>query len=102
MFSRFAWGVLAYNILVVLWGAFVRASRSGDGCGNNWPLCNGNLVPRAPQVQTVIEFTHRITVLLAFAAIAGQGHRDMLPGEASGLSAASRADTAPAASALSR
>jgi heme A synthase len=70
-FSRTAWGVLAYNILVVLWGAYVRATGSGDGCGNHWPLCQGVVVPRAPQAQTVIEFTHRASVLLAFAAVAG-------------------------------
>ena len=69
-FSRAAWGVLAYNILVVLWGAYVRATGSGDGCGNNWPLCQGNLVPRAPQAQTIIEFTHRASVLVAFIAVA--------------------------------
>jgi cytochrome c oxidase assembly protein subunit 15 len=69
LFSRAAWGVLAYNILVVLWGAYVRATGSGDGCGNNWPLCKGTVVPRAPQAQTIIEFTHRASVLLAFVAV---------------------------------
>jgi len=70
-FRRAAWGVLAYNILVVLWGAYVRATGSGDGCGNNWPLCQGVVVPRAPQAQTVIEFTHRASVLVAMIAVAG-------------------------------
>lgn len=60
-FTRFAWGVLAWNILVVLWGAYVRASGSGAGCGSHWPLCNGEVVPRAPRVETIIEFTHRVT-----------------------------------------
>jgi heme A synthase len=50
---------LAFNIAVVLWGAFVRASGSGAGCGNHWPLCNGVVVPQAPAVSTLIEFTHR-------------------------------------------
>lgn len=70
-FSRAAWGVLAYNILVVLWGAYVRATGSGDGCGNNWPLCRGVMVPHAPEAQTIIEFTHRISVLLAMGAVLG-------------------------------
>src|SRR5580700_6986369 len=59
LFIRFAWMVLVWNLLVVLWGAYVRASGSGAGCGNHWPLCNGEVVPRAPQLATVIEFTHR-------------------------------------------
>jgi heme A synthase len=57
-FARFAWAVLAYNVAVVLWGAFVRATGSGAGCGPNWPLCNA-VVDRAPSVETLIEFTHR-------------------------------------------
>lgn len=70
-FSRAAWGVLAYNLLVVLWGAFVRASGSGAGCGDHWPLCNGVVVPRAPRIATIIEFTHRVTSGLALLAVAG-------------------------------
>ena len=58
-FARFATAVLGYNLLVILWGAYVRASGSGAGCGNHWPLCNGVVVPHAPAVQTLIEFTHR-------------------------------------------
>src|SRR5271163_3147701 len=57
---RFAWGVVAYNVLVILWGAYVRASGSGAGCGNHWPLCNGDVVPQSPQLATIIEFTHRM------------------------------------------
>jgi len=60
-FARYAWGVLVYNLAVVLWGAFVRATGSGAGCGNHWPLCNGGVTPHAPSLQTVIEFTHRVT-----------------------------------------
>src|SRR6478672_13461763 len=59
-FRRFAWAVLAYNVLVILWGALVRASGSGAGCGNHWPLCNGQVIPVSPSLHTVIEFTHRM------------------------------------------
>ena len=69
-YARFAWGVLGYNLLVVLWGAFVRASGSGAGCGSHWPLCNGVVVPRPEQVATLIEFTHRVTSGLALVAVA--------------------------------
>src|ERR1700731_385392 len=57
---RFAWGVVGYNVLVILWGALVRATGSGAGCGNHWPLCNGQIVPLSPRVDTIIEFTHRM------------------------------------------
>ena len=60
-FSIFAWAALVYNLFVILWGAFVRASGSGAGCGNHWPLCNGEVVPRPQQIETLIEFIHRIS-----------------------------------------
>src|SRR4029077_15793949 len=48
-------------LFVVLWGAYVRASGSGAGCGSHWPLGNGEGLPRPPRLETIIEFTHRIT-----------------------------------------
>lgn len=57
-----AWAVVGYNVLVVLWGALVRATGSGAGCGNHWPLCNGQVIPLSPTLHTVIEFTHRMMV----------------------------------------
>ena len=70
-FTRFAWGVLAWNILVILWGAYVRASGSGAGCGSHWPLCNGEVVPVAPRIETIIEFTHRMMSGVALVAVIG-------------------------------
>jgi heme a synthase len=67
-FTLYAWGVLAWNLVVVLWGAYVRASGSGAGCGNHWPLCNGDVVPRAPRLETIIEFTHRMTSAFSLVA----------------------------------
>jgi len=64
-FARFAWFVLGYNILVILWGVFLRASKSGDGCGQHWLTCQGEVIPSAPQLKTIIEFSHRITSSLA-------------------------------------
>lgn len=57
---RFAWLVVFYTVLVILWGALVRASGSGAGCGNHWPLCNGQVIPVSPGFHTIIEFTHRM------------------------------------------
>lgn len=67
--ARFAWALLAYNIAVILWGAYVRASGSGAGCGEHWPLCNGVIIPRDPGVATLIEFSHRITSGLALVGV---------------------------------
>ncbi|QRN96366.1 COX15/CtaA family protein [Archangium violaceum] len=64
-FRVFSWFTLAYTLAVVLWGAFVRATKSGAGCGDHWPVCNGEVVPLAPTVQTLIEYTHRVTSGLA-------------------------------------
>jgi heme A synthase len=60
-FDRLALGVLVYTLAVIAWGAFVRASGSGAGCADHWPLCNGEIVPRAPTTAMAIEFTHRVT-----------------------------------------
>jgi heme A synthase len=67
-FSTAAFAVLGINVFVVVWGALVRASGSGAGCGDHWPLCNGVVIPQAPAIQTIIEFTHRITSGLALIA----------------------------------
>jgi heme A synthase len=69
-FARFAWVVLAYNVAVVLWGAFVRATGSGAGCGKHWPLCNGEMLLRSPTLNTIIEFTHRVTSGIDLALVA--------------------------------
>lgn len=67
----FAWGVLAYFIAVILWGGLVRATGSGAGCGEHWPLCNGTIIQHTPRVDTMIEFTHRITSGLSFLSALG-------------------------------
>jgi heme A synthase len=59
-FAKFCWFVLVWTILVILWGAFVRATGSGAGCGSHWPLCTGEIIPQSEQVETSIEFTHRL------------------------------------------
>lgn len=82
-FSRYAWGVLVYTLLVILFGAWVRITGSGAGCGDHWPTCHGELVPRAPGVQTLIEYTHRLTsgilgpavLVLLWWAYRGAGRR---------------------------
>jgi len=67
--ARFAWAVLAYNLGVIAWGAYVRATGSGAGCGAHWPLCNGEVIPRAADAEMLVEFSHRLTSGLALIAV---------------------------------
>ncbi len=59
--QRFAWGVLAFFIATILWGAVVRATGSGAGCGDHWPLCNGTVMQQSPSLHTMIELSHRVS-----------------------------------------
>jgi cytochrome c oxidase assembly protein subunit 15 len=68
LLPRFAWWLLAYNVPVILWGAVVRATRSGAGCGDHWPLCNGVVLQTNPQLATLIELAHRISSGLTLPA----------------------------------
>jgi heme A synthase len=73
LFAVYAWAVVAFNLAVIVWGAFVRATGSGAGCGDHWPLCNGEVVPRADEVKTLVEFTHRATSGVALLLVAWLG-----------------------------
>jgi len=83
--ASFAWLVTGYTVVVILWGAFVRATGSGAGCGSHWPLCNGEVIPHSPGVETLIELGHRLSsgllgllvLVLVFAAFRAypRGHR---------------------------
>ncbi len=68
-FRRYAWTVLGYNVLVILWGGVVRASGSGAGCGDHWPFCNGEVIPSNPALNTIVEFAHRVSSGLALPAV---------------------------------
>jgi heme A synthase len=70
-FARYCFGVLGYNLLVIAWGAFVRATGSGAGCGAHWPLCDGQVVPTAPSVERMIEFSHRASSGVALVLVLG-------------------------------
>lgn len=67
--ATFAWALLGYTIGVILWGAYVRATGSGAGCGEHWPLCNGVVIPREPTAATLIEFSHRISSGIALIGV---------------------------------
>lgn len=67
----FAALALAWMVLVILEGAVVRATGSGAGCGNHWPLCNGDVIPHHPRLATIIEFAHRSMTGICTALVAG-------------------------------
>jgi cytochrome c oxidase assembly protein subunit 15 len=62
---RWSWASLAYFVVVVLGGAVVRTAGAGAGCGDRWPLCNGEFIPQHPRLTTIIEFAHRSTTAVA-------------------------------------
>ena len=68
-FAKYAWFALSFNLLVIVWGAYVRASGSGAGCGSHWPLCNGEVIPSSPTIKTIIEFSHRLSSGLALILV---------------------------------
>jgi cytochrome c oxidase assembly protein subunit 15 len=69
--ARYCRFVLAYNLAVILWGAYVRATGSGAGCGSHWPSCNGEAVPLGRSAAAWIEYSHRVSsgLVLVFAAV---------------------------------
>ena len=73
LFSRFSWGLLAYMILTIIWGVFLRASGSGDGCGTHWPLCGDVLIPNAQTAhKTWVEWLHRFMSEFLGVLVLGQ------------------------------
>jgi cytochrome c oxidase assembly protein subunit 15 len=47
-------------LLALIAGALVTKTGSGEGCGANWPLCHGKLIPDELTLETIIEYTHRL------------------------------------------
>ena len=68
---RYAWAVTGYNVAVVLWGSIVRATGSGAGCGEHWPLCGGTVVQHWRTAASVIEFAHRASSGIALVLLVG-------------------------------
>ncbi|MBS1713126.1 MAG: protoheme IX farnesyltransferase [Armatimonadetes bacterium] len=84
-FAKAAWWLLAYCCAAILFGAFVRASYSGDGCGTSWPMCGGSLIPTFTGAPRAVEFTHRVTtglLMLANIALAVAARRAFPRGDA--------------------
>ncbi len=71
----------AYALIVL--GAVVRITGSGLGCGDDWPLCHGRLIPPLDDIPTLIEWSHRLaaagisTLVIALAAVALLRRREL-------------------------
>ena len=70
-FAKYSRIVLGYTVIVIMWGAYVRATGSGAGCGEHWPTCNGEIIPRAPSLARMIEFSHRLSSGLSLLLVGG-------------------------------
>lgn len=47
-------------MFILIGGALVTKTDSGDGCGNSWPLCHGQLIPSDINPALIIELSHRV------------------------------------------
>lgn len=57
---RVAYVAIAMAYVQVVFGAIVRITGSGMGCGDHWPRCHGRWLPDLGSAQTAIELTHRV------------------------------------------
>ena len=71
LFSRVSFVLLASTVFVIIFGAFVRASLSGDGCGTGWPICDGGIIPVGAELKTYIELGHRFSSSLLGLLVIG-------------------------------
>lgn len=75
-----------YSYLLIVFGGIVRITGSGLGCGDDWPLCNGQILPPW-DLPTWIEWIHRLlaaglVVPIALVAIQAVRHRKTILGGA--------------------
>ena len=69
---RLATVATVVTYLLIVLGGIVRITGSGMGCGDDWPLCNGRLIPPM-DLPTLIEYGHRLVaaaVSILVAALA--------------------------------
>ena len=58
-FKNYSLFTLIFTLLTIFWGAWVRLSFSGDGCGNSWPLCENKVFPE--NIKALTEWMHRLS-----------------------------------------
>src|SRR5918912_1588914 len=77
---RLAWAGAGLTFGLIVLGGVVRITGSGMGCGDHWPLCDGQWFPPL-DLPTLIEIAHRWVaalvslVVLAVAGVAWRRHR---------------------------
>ena len=82
LLRRLAYATLTLAFAQVVFGAIVRISGSGMGCGDHWPKCNGQWFPPQDSIDRIIEFTHRciaagLTVALLGLVVVAFGRRSI-------------------------
>ncbi len=66
-----AFGASGASYLLIVLGGWVRITGSGMGCGDDWPLCNGRLIPPLSDTATFIEWSHRLVALVVSLLVVG-------------------------------
>jgi len=95
---RLSYAALALATLQIIFGAIVRITGSGMGCGDHWPTCHGELFPPLDRLDLVIEVTHRYiavalvgTVVVLVVSALRRRHDPRIGGRGGVLQAASLA-----------
>ncbi|MCY4321549.1 MAG: COX15/CtaA family protein [Bdellovibrionaceae bacterium] len=66
-FKKYSLFTIIFTLITIFWGAWVRLSFSGDGCGKSWPLCENKIFPE--NIMAFIEWLHRLSSGLSFIFI---------------------------------
>jgi heme A synthase len=69
--ATLAWAAATATYLLIVFGAIVRITGSGMGCGDDWPLCNGHVLPPFDDPATVIEWGHRQIAVIVSVLVFG-------------------------------
>jgi heme A synthase len=68
--STVAFIAMVMIFVAIVWGAYVRALGAGLGCGPEWPMCQGELVPRnIAEFFVFLEYVHRLLALTAALSV---------------------------------
>lgn len=69
LLRRLGYAALALAFAQIVFGAVVRITGSGLGCGEHWPTCNGVLFPALSHAELVIELAHRYLAAAVTVAV---------------------------------
>ncbi|MFN2588595.1 MAG: heme A synthase [Actinomycetota bacterium] len=70
LFRKLTFACIGATVVLVAVGGLVRATKSGLGCGTDWPDCGGRLVPSLATRAEVVEFSHRLIAMVVGLLIA--------------------------------